>query len=271
MLSKTIISKGKPTIENSDDSVLKIGVSRIKMADYEIHHYFKEKIKEVALPFGEIQTTTCMDLDQVRKLIDKIQENNVQDRSTASGGWCFVDAVTAGRFFRIGNAVRVFREINFNLIFQIEPKRLCITFWTFVTDQHCSSLMKKMMKKKRCLQFKLSFLKLSSRMKLMKLPKALQAVKRSHPIVPLQGIVLQILSYDLTKKIIFFSAKRSNPNISSGILEKTTEGVLKAARLGDLRMLTELHHQGYSLLSIDETGKTALHYGARFGHKEVIR
>ena len=28
---------------------------------------------------------------------------------------------------------------------------------------------------------------------------------------------------------------------------------------------------GYSLLTIDETGKTALHYGARFGHKEVLR
>ena len=28
---------------------------------------------------------------------------------------------------------------------------------------------------------------------------------------------------------------------------------------------------GYSLLSIDETGKTALHYGARFGHKEIIK
>ena len=55
------------------------------------------------------------------------------------------------------------------------------------------------------------------------------------------------------------------------VLEKTTEGVLKAARLGDLRMLTELHNQGYSMLSIDETGKTALHYGARFGHKEIVR
>ena len=200
MLSKTIISKGKPTIENSDDSVLKIGVSRIKMADYEIHHYFKEKIKEVALPFGEIQTTTCMDLDQVRKLIDKIQENNVQDRSTASGGWCFVDAVTAGRFFRIGNSAHISeffsREITFDFIFQIEPKKLCIMSWTFVTDQHCSSLMRKMMKKKRYLQSKLSFLKLSSRMKLMKLPKALQAAKRSHPIVPLQGIFLK--KFDLT-------------------------------------------------------------------------
>ena len=28
---------------------------------------------------------------------------------------------------------------------------------------------------------------------------------------------------------------------------------------------------GYSLLSIDETGKTALHYGARFGHKEIVK
>ena len=61
------------------------------------------------------------------------------------------------------------------------------------------------------------------------------------------------------------------PKDVTTILEKTTEGVLKAARLGDLRMLSELHCQGYSLLSIDETGKTALHYGARFGHKEIVR
>ena len=36
-------------------------------------------------------------------------------------------------------------------------------------------------------------------------------------------------------------------------------------------MLTELHKEGYSLMSIDETGKTGLHYGARFGHKEIIK
>ena len=33
----------------------------------------------------------------------------------------------------------------------------------------------------------------------------------------------------------------------------------------------EFIQAGYSLLSKDETGKTALHYGARFGHKEVLR
>ena len=38
----------------------------------------------------------------MRKLIDKIQENNHVQGSNA--GWCFVDAVTAGRFFRIDRA-----------------------------------------------------------------------------------------------------------------------------------------------------------------------
>jgi ankyrin repeat protein len=33
----------------------------------------------------------------------------------------------------------------------------------------------------------------------------------------------------------------------------------------------DLNQLGYSLLSIDETGKTALHYGARFGHKEIVK
>ena len=52
---------------------------------------------------------------------------------------------------------------------------------------------------------------------------------------------------------------------------KKTESILKAARLGDLQMLRDLCTAGYSLLSRDETGKTVLHYGARFGHKEVIK
>lgn len=35
--------------------------------------------------------------------------------------------------------------------------------------------------------------------------------------------------------------------------------------------LKDLHSQGYSLLSIDASGQTALHYGARYGHKEIVR
>lgn len=35
--------------------------------------------------------------------------------------------------------------------------------------------------------------------------------------------------------------------------------------------LKELHSQGYSLLSIDSQGQTALHYGARYGHKDIVK
>lgn len=35
--------------------------------------------------------------------------------------------------------------------------------------------------------------------------------------------------------------------------------------------LKDLHGQGYSLLSIDASGQTALHHGARYGHKEIVR
>jgi diacylglycerol kinase (ATP) len=35
--------------------------------------------------------------------------------------------------------------------------------------------------------------------------------------------------------------------------------------------LKELHLQGYSLLSIDTMGFTALHHAARYGHKDIVR
>lgn len=35
--------------------------------------------------------------------------------------------------------------------------------------------------------------------------------------------------------------------------------------------LKDLHSQGFSLLSIDAHGQTALHFGARHGHKDIVR
>nr|CAD7260321.1 unnamed protein product [Timema shepardi] len=57
----------------------------------------------------------------------------------------------------------------------------------------------------------------------------------------------------------------------SHLLEKNTDGILKAAKIGDLKMLKGLHTQGYSLLSIDASGQTALHYGSRLGHKDIVK
>ncbi|KAG7187964.1 hypothetical protein KM043_013924 [Ampulex compressa] len=60
-------------------------------------------------------------------------------------------------------------------------------------------------------------------------------------------------------------------SFSTGLLEKTSDGILKAAKIGDLATLKELHQKGYSLLSIDATGQTALHLAARHGHKDIVR
>ncbi|CAH0721639.1 unnamed protein product, partial [Brenthis ino] len=55
------------------------------------------------------------------------------------------------------------------------------------------------------------------------------------------------------------------------LLEKTTDALLKAAKVGDLKMMKELHTAGYSLLSIDATGQTALHIAARYGNKDIVK
>ncbi|XP_021191867.1 eye-specific diacylglycerol kinase isoform X3 [Helicoverpa armigera] len=55
------------------------------------------------------------------------------------------------------------------------------------------------------------------------------------------------------------------------LLEKTSDALLKAAKVGDLRMMKDLHAAGYSLLSIDASGQTALHVAARYGNKEIVK
>ncbi|KAL0273107.1 UNVERIFIED_CONTAM: hypothetical protein PYX00_005861 [Menopon gallinae] len=64
-------------------------------------------------------------------------------------------------------------------------------------------------------------------------------------------------------------ASVTGPELS--LLEKNTDNIIKAARTGDLKLLRDLHNQGYSLLSIDTAGQTALHYAAKHGHKDVIK
>ncbi|XP_023246195.1 eye-specific diacylglycerol kinase isoform X2 [Copidosoma floridanum] len=55
------------------------------------------------------------------------------------------------------------------------------------------------------------------------------------------------------------------------LLERTSDDVLRAAKVGDLVGLKALHERGYSLLSIDATGQTALHVASRTGCKDIVR
>ncbi|EZA49626.1 Eye-specific diacylglycerol kinase [Ooceraea biroi] len=58
---------------------------------------------------------------------------------------------------------------------------------------------------------------------------------------------------------------------STDLLEKNCDDILRAAKIGDLPALKQFHEKSYSLLSIDETGQTALHLASKHGHKDIVR
>ncbi|GAB1864641.1 Diacylglycerol kinase [Camponotus japonicus] len=68
-----------------------------------------------------------------------------------------------------------------------------------------------------------------------------------------------------------FSLSSEVHGFNTELLEKSCDDILRAAKIGDLPTLKQLHQKGYSLLSIDETGQTALHLASKHGHKDIVR
>lgn len=67
-----------------------IGISRIKMSDYEQHHYDKEIMKQSAIAIGSIEVNPASDLEAIRVLINK-QCDEGHDSPKLSPDWCFID------------------------------------------------------------------------------------------------------------------------------------------------------------------------------------
>ena len=210
---------------------LSLHVFRVRMSDYAMYNTNKDKLKRSSRPFGDLKTTTGADLENVRCLVNKLMENNrMGDRD-----WCFVDSVTALRFFRIDKA-----QENLHYVLDI-----CDETGLYILDEDDTS------EGPMGGGFGGGFQQnAGGKFETKNLHTSNEIVQRGK-----QGPV----------------EKNTNAVAITRMVEKTTEGILKAARLGDLKMLSELHREGYSLLSIDETGKTALHYGARFGHKDIVK
>ncbi|XP_072155081.1 eye-specific diacylglycerol kinase isoform X5 [Bemisia tabaci] len=101
---------GKANVSQATLDQLKVSIQRISMMDYEQHHYDKEKLRQSAMCLGEIEVNPSADLEQVRQIINKLQEE--PPKTTESGeiipkltpDWCFVDSCTAERFFRVDRA-----------------------------------------------------------------------------------------------------------------------------------------------------------------------
>ncbi|XP_019406795.1 PREDICTED: diacylglycerol kinase zeta isoform X2 [Crocodylus porosus] len=110
---------------------LRIRVSRISMHDYEALHYDKEKLKEASVPLGIIVVPGDSDLEMCRTQIEKLQEEGDGAKPKAlssqklSPKWCFLDATTADRFYRIDRAqehLNYVTEISQDELFVLDPE-----------------------------------------------------------------------------------------------------------------------------------------------------
>ncbi|KAL1492224.1 hypothetical protein ABEB36_012707 [Hypothenemus hampei] len=68
-----------------------------------------------------------------------------------------------------------------------------------------------------------------------------------------------------------FSLNQQTCSAFSIIEERPNEELIVAAKTGNLTKLRELHTQGYSLRTRDDTGQIPLHYAARYGHKDIVK
>lgn len=69
---------------------MNVGISRIKMSDYEQHHYDKEIMKQSANALGTIEVNPTSDLESIRVLINKLCDEG-PDSPKLSPDWCFID------------------------------------------------------------------------------------------------------------------------------------------------------------------------------------
>ena len=251
-------SGGKPSSQELRPEVVRVEVSRISMAEYQQHYCDKEVLRLLAKPFGVIKVDSYADLEFVRKSVEKIQENNLHRLPSE---WCYLDAVTAERFFRIDRdqeTLHYLHDICVDHLFIVEMEENMEELQNNLT---ISPLIGDDTPPPRS-PLTPSPSPFDSDTPLSQIPEP----PESSPMVDIPK-KSSVSKKSVEYKIPIFGVTPPEDERS----QKTTDGILKAARLGDLKMLTELHQEGYSLMSTDETGKTGLHYGARFGHKEIIK
>ncbi|XP_047003270.1 eye-specific diacylglycerol kinase isoform X3 [Schistocerca americana] len=237
---------GKANVQQTALEQLKISVYRISMSDYEQHHYDKELLKQTAISLGVIEVNPVSDLEQVRKMINRLQEdatstteNNNQFANKLSPDWCFVDSCTAERFFRVDRA-----QEHLHYVVDIATENL------YVLDTENATVPPT-----------------PEDETVLSSPNANEHKPIANNVLRIEGAGGE------TTPELSIHDRLFGLNFASfgNLLEKTTEGILKAAKLGDIKLLKNLHSQGYSLLSIDSNGQTALHYGSRYGHKDIVK
>ncbi|XP_071452810.1 eye-specific diacylglycerol kinase isoform X2 [Hetaerina americana] len=375
IISMTLLNKasmlakrkgGKANNQQTTLEQLKLTVNKINMSDYEQHHYDKDLLKQAAISLGTIEVSPTADLEQVRNLINKLQEESANATTKLTPDWCFVDSCTAERYFRVDRAQEHLHYVTdvggSEELFVLDtgssgapqtpdddssamamaaagapkinnpvstpasegstpqPQSQVVIE---KNEHHPPPTMASQSNDLRGQPRKANPEPMSVEASMEKEGDQTRIVANSHrsdrrhvmdnginDIVG-EGSDVTVKPWGDEYKYDAGHMHYSEPGTMGGIqgyrkvrrrrmegrglppsamkipdgvlqpggnfgrlshlLEKTSLEVLKAAKAGDIKMLRELHATGYSLLSIDSSGQTALHLGSQHGHKDIIK
>ncbi|XP_056014781.1 diacylglycerol kinase zeta-like isoform X17 [Ostrea edulis] len=273
--------RGSVPIANDPPSMperLRIQVSRISMADYEQLNYDKDRLRGASIPLGLIVVDNNADLDQVRQIINKVQQGNNETNTTSqplSSKWCFLDSTTAERFFRIDRA-----QEQLHYITDISSEDLYILDPDMASTQHPTGngeVPKPQEEKGLVFTFSMpvtppkspgvSDLRHNNNEEKHSLPVPKSPGENSsEPGSPNSPNDCSSKQYQ------FMSVANATAAGKAKKLTPADKGLIDASKRGDLSKLVDLFcNQDADLLATDQYGMTSLHHAARFGHKGIVK
>lgn len=299
--------RGSVPIANDPPSMperLRIQVSRISMADYEQLNYDKDRLRGASIPLGLIVVDNNADLDQVRQIINKLQQGNNELNSSSqplSSKWCFLDSTTAERFFRIDKA-----QEHLHYITDISSEDLYILDPDMASTQHQHSIgngevAKASQEKGLVFTFSMPDTPPKSpgisdtkhnnneeKHSSLPVPKSPGENRITLPRPESKENLLNPPSpgsnnssepgtpnspYEFgSKQYQFMSVANATAAGKAKKLTPADKGLIDASKRGDLTKLVELFcNQEADLLATDQYGMTSLHHAARFGHKGIVK
>ncbi|XP_071134998.1 diacylglycerol kinase zeta-like isoform X44 [Mytilus edulis] len=251
---------------------LRIQVSRISMADYEMLHYDKDKLREASVPLGLIVVDNNADLEQVRQIINKLHQSDSDETFTVnklSPKWCFLDSTTAERFFRIDRAqehLHYITDISSEDLYILDPdlqsQRGNVLVSTSSEAFTPSDIVTPSSDKLCCVENNFSKDKdLVFTFSMPVTPPKSPGSEPGSPVLPPSGKQDQFLS------VAHATAVPRNKRMS-----QEDKALIDASKRGDLPKIVDLFvNQDANLLATDQYGMTALHHAARFGHKSIVK
>ncbi|XP_048771764.1 diacylglycerol kinase zeta-like isoform X5 [Ostrea edulis] len=287
---------------------LRIQVSRISMADYEQLNYDKDRLRGASIPLGLIVVDNNADLDQVRQIINKVQQGNNETNTTSqplSSKWCFLDSTTAERFFRIDRA-----QEQLHYITDISSEDLYILDPDMASTQHPTGngeVPKPQEEKGLVFTFSMpvtppkspgvSDLRHNNNEEKHSLPVPKSPGENSHMPLrrasPHKGkwVCVRVADHSFlhhtlgsepgspnspndcsSKQYQFMSVANATAAGKAKKLTPADKGLIDASKRGDLSKLVDLFcNQDADLLATDQYGMTSLHHAARFGHKGIVK